>query len=35
MTKESAITKMMIGTANFKDNLDLRDFLEENQVGEF
>jgi L-asparaginase len=35
MTKEAAITKMMIGTGNFKDNLKLRGFLEEDQVGEF
>jgi len=35
MTKEAAIAKMIVGTSNFKDSEKLRDFLLENQVGEF
>lgn len=35
MTKEAAITKMLVGASNFKDSAQLRNFLLENQVGEF
>ncbi len=35
MTKEAAITKMLVGASNFKDSEQLRNFLLENQVGEF
>ena len=35
MTKEAAMAKMIVGTSNFKDSKKLRDFLLENQVGEF
>ena len=35
MTKEAAITKMLVGASNFKDSAQLRFFLLENQVGEF
>lgn len=35
MTKEAAITKMLVGVSNFKDSTQLRNFLLESQVGEF
>mgnify|MGYP001263867555 CR=1 FL=1 len=34
MTKEAAITKLMIGLANFNSEKDIRKYLTENQVGE-
>ena len=34
MTKEAAITKLMVAIGNFKTEQEIRDYLIENQVGE-
>lgn len=35
MTKEAAVTKLMIAVANFNNEKDVRDYLIKNQVGEY